>query len=97
MYRPYFVAALLQSAFAISSGPAPTQPHLLNHEEMAMEGMSPAPTPAPKKRNPASLLERQDDVSRGSETCGFWSAELSKSAVSGCTHTCLLLVFVKHA
>ena len=60
------------------SGPVATQFHLLNNEEMAMKGASPAPTHAPRMRSSVNLFERQDVVSRGIETCGFVSGNWSK-------------------
>ena len=79
MYRTFTIAALLQLAFSMSLGPIATQFHLLSNEEMAMKGTSPAPTPAPRKRDPASLFKRQAEVSIGVETCGFSRGDWSKA------------------
>lgn len=79
MYCTFSIAALLQLAFAMSLGPVATQFHLLSNEDMAIKGISLAPTPAPRKRDLAGLFKRQTDVSVGIETCGFAKLDWSKT------------------
>jgi hypothetical protein len=59
-------------------GPAPTEHRLLSHQELAMIGISPAPTPAPRRRYSGNVFERQEVFSEGPETCGYNTEDVCK-------------------
>lgn len=80
MYHSLLLIALFQGVKSISSGPAPTERRLLSHEEMAMVGMSPAPTPAPKRRDANKLFDRRQEDTEGVETCAYFDRDYCKSA-----------------
>jgi hypothetical protein len=58
--------------------PAPTEYRLLSHQELAMFGMSPAPTPAPRRHYLGNVFPRQAVYSEGPGTCGYHTEDFCK-------------------
>ncbi|KAF1828011.1 hypothetical protein BDW02DRAFT_635430 [Decorospora gaudefroyi] len=75
MYLSLFLAAFSHVVVSVSIGPAPTEYRLLNHEEMARVGTSPAPTSAPRRRDSAGVWERPQGDRKGDETCAYFDGD----------------------
>ncbi|KAF2001245.1 hypothetical protein P154DRAFT_175111 [Amniculicola lignicola CBS 123094] len=64
-----FAASFLHVIVSAFPGPAPTEYGNIDFEMMGRLGMSPAPTPAPRRRDAPRLFGRQ--ASEGPQTCGY--------------------------